>query len=195
MKLYEKIRMLRERYGMSLRDLHKKITAYFGDKALSYDSLSRIELGHSASLRIKTLNQISTALNISLKDLKEGTEEEESKIVSIIKARDKRTNTYVYNENAIAEIMTPRESAFLTIELNLEPSGSTREEEDPTDNNKHEKLVSGLHGQVLVYVGNEKHLIKRGDSVYFASNIPHHFENPSKKMEARCLIVQNPKSF
>ncbi len=28
-----------------------------------------------------------------------------------------------------------------------------------------------------------------------ASDIPHHFENPSKKIKARCMIVQNPKSY
>jgi quercetin dioxygenase-like cupin family protein len=137
----------------------------------------------------------TTGLGISLKELKEGTEEEESKIVSFMKAGDRQNNTYAYNENAIAEILTPRESRFLAMELDIKPRGITREEQDPIDVNRYEKLVSVLQGEILVYVGKEKHLVRRGDSVYFASNIPHHFENPSKKIKARCVIVQNPKSY
>ena len=44
--------------------------------------------------------------------------------------------------------------------------------------------------------GNSMHpTIKKGDTLSFASNIPHYFENPSKKIKARCIIVQNPKSY
>lgn len=196
MKLYEKIRHIRKDVlRLSLKDFHEKLIGIFGENALTYASLCRLEKGHRDEIRIRTLYQICTGLGISLKELKEGTEEEESKIVSFMKAGDRQNNTYAYNENAIAEILTPRESRFLAIELDIKPLGHTREEQDPIDVNRYEKLVSVLQGEILIYVGKERHLVRRGDSVYFASNIPHHFENPSKKIKARCVIVQNPKSY
>jgi quercetin dioxygenase-like cupin family protein len=75
------------------------------------------------------------------------------------------------------------------------PDSATKEEQDPVDVNRFEKLIIMLQGEILCYIGNEKHLIKKGDTLSFASNIPHHFENPSKKVKARCIIVQNPKSY
>jgi len=196
MKLYEKIRHIRKDVlKLSLKEFHEKLIGIFGENALTYASLCRLEKGHREEIRIKTLYQICTGFGISLKELKEGTEEEESRVVSLMKASDRQNNTYAYNEKAIAEILTPRDSRFLAIELDIQPQGTTREEQDPVDVNRYEKLVTALQGEVLVCVGKEKHLVRRGDSIYFASNIPHHFENPSKSVKARCIIVQNPKSY
>ena len=196
MKLYEKIRHIRKDVlKISLTQFRQKLIGIFGENALTYENLCRLEKGHHESIRIKTLYQICTGFEMSLKELKEGTEEEESRIVTIMKAVDRQHNTYAYNEKAVANILTPRESRFLMMELEIDPGGATREEQDPIDVNRYEKLVSVLQGEVLVYVGKEKHLAKRGDNVYFASNIPHHFENPSQKVTARCMIVQNPKSY
>ncbi|MFA4982209.1 MAG: cupin domain-containing protein [Candidatus Omnitrophota bacterium] len=196
MKLYEKIRYVRHNVlKISLKDFHKKLTAIFGDNVLSYYTLCRLEKGHSEDIRIKSLYQICTGLGVSLKELKEGTEEEESKIVNIIRAADRANNKYIYNEKAIAEILSSRNIKFLAMELALMPCGITKEEEDPVDVNRFEKLVMILQGEVICHVGNERHMIKKGDTLSFASNIPHHFENPSKTLKARCIIIQNPKSY
>ena len=180
---------------LSLKDFHKKLEDIFGDKALTYYSLCRLEKGYREDIRIKSLYQICTGLGVSLKELKEGTEEEESKIVNIIRSADRVNNKYIYNEKAIAEILSSRNIKFLAMELELLPGGVTKEEEDPVDVNRFEKLIIALQGEVLCYIGSEKHLIKKGDTLSFASNIPHYFENPSKKIKARCIIVQNPKSY
>ncbi|MBL7197923.1 MAG: cupin domain-containing protein [Candidatus Omnitrophica bacterium] len=196
MKLYEKIRDYRKNVlKFSLKDFHKKLTDIFGDKALTYYSLCRLEKGYRSDIRLTSLYQICTGLGISLKELKEGTDEEESKIVNIIRNADRPDNRYIYNEKAIAEILSSRNIKFLAMELTLLPDGVTKEEEDPVDINRFEKLIVVLQGEVLCHVGQEKHLIKRGDTLSFASNIPHHFKNPSKKIKARCIIVQNPKSY
>ena len=196
MKLYEKIRQIRKDVlKLSLKDFHAKLVNIFGDKALTYYSLCRLEKGYREDIRIKSLYQICTGLGISLKELKEGTEEEESKIVNIIRASDRPNNRYIYNEKATAEILSSRNIKFLTMELELLPGGHTKEEEDPVDVNRFEKLVVLLQGEILCHIGGEKHLIKKGDTLTFASNIPHHFENPSKKLRARCIIIQNPKSY
>ena len=196
MKLYEKIRHIRQdALKINLKDFHKKLTAIFGDNVLSYYTLCRLERGHSEDIRIKSLYQICTGLGISLKELREGTEEEESKIVNITRSSDRINNRYFYSEKAIAEILSSRNIKFLTMELGLLPGGTTKEEEDPVDVNRFEKQIVVLQGAVLCHIGNEKHLLRKDDSLSFASNIPHHFENPSKTIKARCIIIQNPKSY
>lgn len=196
MKLYEKIRHFRKGVlRLSLKEFHAKLVSIFGDDALTYASLCRLEKGHREDIRMRTLYQISTGFGISLKELKEGTEKEESKIVTILKAADRENNLYIYNKKARSEMLTPKASSFLVMELDIEPAGATREEQDPIDAARYEKSVTALQGEIIVFVGRERHLIRRNDSIYFASSIPHHFENPSNKVKARCIIVQNPKSY
>jgi len=196
MKLNEKIRDIRKKkLELSLKEFHKKLHDIFGDNALTYYSLCRIEKGHREAARISSLYQICTGLGVSLKELKEGTEEEESRIVTIARQTDRENNKYIYNEKAIAEILSSRDLRFLAMELVVLPGGATKEEEDPVDVNRFEKLIIMQQGEIEAFIGNEKHLIKKGDTLSFASNIPHHFENPSKKVKTRCIIVQNPKSY
>lgn len=196
MKLHEKIRDYRRNIaGLSLKEFYKKLVDIFGDKALTYYSLCRVERGYRTDIRLTSLYQICTGLGISLKELKEGTDQEESKIVHVIRSADKSENQYIYNERAIAQVLSSPDIRFLAMELELLPEGKTKLEEDPIDTDKFEKLVIVLQGEVLCYIGQEKHLIKRRDTLSFTSSIPHHFENPSKKIKTRCIIVQNPKSY
>lgn len=196
MKLHEKIRHIRKNIlKLSLKEFHEKLVSIYAEEALTYDSLMRLERGYRKDIRINSLDQICTGFGMSLKELKEGVEHEGSKIVSIMQASDRDENKYVYNEKAIGEIVSPGNVRFLTMELDINPGGRTQQEEDPLDVNKYEKLVVVLQGKLIVYVENEKHLIKRGDSLAFASNLPHHFENPSAKIKARCIVIQNPKSY
>lgn len=196
MKLCEKIRYLRKNVlKVTLKDFHKKIVDIFGNRALTYHSLCRLEKGRRDSIRLRSLYQISTGLGISLKELIEGTDKEVSKIVTIMHRKDRANNEYIYNAKAIAEILSPRNMRFLAMELLIRPGGSTREEQDPHDANNFEKLIIMLQGEMYVFVGGEKHILRKGDSISFASSFPHHFENVSHGLKARCIIIQNPKSY
>jgi len=196
MKLHEKIRDYRKNIvKLSLKAFHKKLVDIFGDKALTYYSLCRLEKGYRSDIRLTSLYQICTGLGISLKELKEGTDQEESKIVTIIRNSGRFENRYIYNENAIAEILSSSNIKFLAMELGLAPEGITKLEEDPVGIDRFEKLIIVLQGEILCYIGQEKHLIKKGDTLSFASNIPHYFENPSKSIKSRAIIIQNPKSY
>jgi len=130
-----------------------------------------------------------------LTELISGTDKEGSRIVNIVRRKSRSDNEYVYNAKAIAEILSPRNMRILAMELVIRPQGATREEQDPLSEVRYEKLIIMLQGEMTVYVGSEKHVIKKGDSLFFFSNIPHHFENASKNMKTRCIVVQNPKSY
>ena len=198
MKINEKIRWLRKKSGFSIRDLHEKIKGIFTNEALSYDTLSRIERGVRLSIHLTSLYQISTALGLSLKDLKEGTEEEKPTIASIIRRKERQNKKFIYSENAYAEVMSPKELEFLAMELVLMPGNKTKLEQDPepdpVKNIVHKKLLLISQGTIVAHIGEDLHKLRKGDSLSFKSSIPHYFENLAKD-KAKCIIIQNPKSY
>ncbi len=190
MLLHEKIRQMRKEKGLSLTELEQKLVEIFGSKALRYNTLFRIEKG-LRDARVSSLAQICIGLGISLKELKEGTEEEKLSLVDIIKKKDKVAQ-YVYSEKACAQILTKEKQPFLGMRLLLEAGGKTKLEQDPIELGRFEKWVYGLKGKITCVVGQERHLLKKDEALCFASNLPHSFENNTAQ-KASCIIIQNPK--
>lgn len=190
MKLHEKIRQIRKEKGLSLRELQKRLVEIFGNKALRYNTLYRIEKG-LRDARVSSLSQICIGLGISLKELKEGTEEERFSLVDIIKKRDKVAQ-YVYSEKAFAQILSKEKQPFLGLRLVLEPQGKTKLEQDPIELGRFEKWVYGLKGEITCVVGQERYLLKKDEVLCFESNLPHLFENTTNQ-KAICIIIQNPR--
>jgi len=190
MKLNERIRQIRKEKGLSLTDLEKRLVEIFGNKALRYNSLYRIEKGLREA-RISSLSQLCIGLGISLKELKEGTEEERFSLVDYIK-KSNRLAQYVYSEKAYAQILTKEKQPFLALRLILEPAGKTKPEQDPIELGKFEKWVYGLKGKVTCVIGQDKYVLNKDESLCFESNISHYFENNTSQ-KASCIIIQNPK--
>jgi len=190
MKLNDKIRQIRKQKGISLRELVNRLTEIFGKKGLRYNTVYRIEKGLREA-RISSLSQICIGLEISLKDLKEGTEEENLSVVDQIKKRDK-TAKYIYSSNAVSEILTKEKQPFLGVRLNLNPGGRTNLEQDPLELGKFEKWIYGLKGKITCVVGQEKIVLGKDEAICFESTIPHYFENNTTQ-KASCIVIQNPK--
>lgn len=192
MKLHEKIKKIRLEKGLTLKELHEMMFNDFKEKTVAYRTLLRIEAGDTDG-RGSTLHQISTALGMSLSELKKDTEEE-NKPVDLVK-KYRRLGRYVFNEKVYAELLIRQNRNFMVTELVLQPGGKTRLEQDPqvlTDEQKFEKYVYCLRGIIACYIGKDKYILKYGDGVSFNSSLPHWFENSSRK-ESRCLIFQNPR--
>lgn len=217
MKLYQKLKNIRQEKGLSLKELHRLLVNYFREKAITYRTLQRIEAGDTDG-RGSSLHQISTALGISLRDLKKGTEEE-TKPIDLIK-RNKRLGRYIFNELAYADLLMHQNRNFMAMELVLKPKAKTKIEQDPEltieeakineirglfkslnlgvpaledyQPLKFEKYVYCLKGRITCYIGKETFILKKGDGVSFESKQPHWFENISLG-ESRCLIIQNPR--
>lgn len=190
MTLHEKIRQIRKEKGLSLVDLEQRLKEIFGNKALRYNTLYRIEKG-LRDARISSLSQICIGLGVSLKELKEGTEEEKFSLVDTFKKRDKLAQ-YVYSEKAYAQILTREKQPFLGLRLILEPQGKTKLEQDPIELDKFEKWIYGLKGKITCVVGEDRFVVGKDEVFIFESNIPHYFENNTPK-KVSCLIIQNPK--
>ncbi len=192
MKLFEKIKLIRKEKKIKLRSLHRRLREIFGEKALEYNTLYRIEKGYS-EIRGSSLHQICTGLGITLKELKEGTEDE-SRLAQVI-SRHKREDRYVYDQKAYAQMLSSMERKLLALELNLSGGGKTRLEQDPVTEEKFEKWIYVLQGKITVYIGTQKYILLKGDALSFESSIPHYFENALVSKKARCIIVQNPKNI
>ena len=189
MKLGEKIRQIRNEKGLSLDDLAARLKEIFGKKALGYNAIYRIEKG-LRDPRISSLSQICLGLEVSLKELKEGTEENKFSLIDHIKKRNK-TAKYVYS-NAHADILSKDRQGFLALRLILNPGSKTNLEQDPLELGKFEKWIYGLKGKITCVVGQEKVLLGKNEVISFESNIPHYFENNTTQ-KASCIIIQNPK--
>lgn len=189
MRLNEKIRKIRKEKGLTMLELHEKLKKIFGDKALEYNTLARIEQGKT-NPRMNSLLQICIGLGITLKEAREGIEEEYS-LVDVVK-KNKRIDRYTYNQKAYSEILTSLKRGFLCAELTIEPQGKTILEQDPPDIVKFEKWIYCLRGKISCHVGEEVHILKRGDCLSFESTLPHYFENKTNK-KVSCIVVQNPR--
>ena len=217
MKLHEKIKKIRVEKGLSLSELHRLMFNDFKENTVTYRTLLRIERGDTDG-RGATFHQISTALGLSLSELKKDTEEE-NKPVDLVK-RNKRLGRYVFNEKAYADLLMRQNRNFMVTELVLKPQGKTKLERDPELSIeegkvaaikeilkslnpeapvledykilKFEKFIFCLRGNITCYIGNEKYTLRAGDGLAFGSSLPHWFENTSKNT-SRCLIFQNPR--
>ena len=217
MKLHEKIQQIRKEKGLSLKELHRLIINDYKESAVTYRTLQRIEAGNTDG-KGSSLHQISTALGVTLSELKKDTEEE-NKPVDLIK-RNKRLGRYIFNEKVYADLLIRQNRNFMVQELVLKPQGKTRLEQDPElnlkeekagqirqilkDSNfeasiledykilKFEKYIYCLKGEIACYIGKDKYILSKGDGISFESSNPHWFENISK-IESRCLIFQNPR--
>jgi transcriptional regulator with XRE-family HTH domain len=190
MTLNEKIRKMRKDRGLKIRDLEKRLIEIFGKNALRYNTLYRIEKGLRQA-RVSSLSQICIGLGVSLKELKEGTEEEKFSLVDLFKKGEKFAQ-YVYSEKAYAHILTRERQPFLALRLFLEPDGQTKLEQDPLELGNYQKWVYGLKGKITCVVGNEKFLLRKNEAFCFNSNVAHSFQNNTAQ-KATCLIIQNPK--
>lgn len=189
MQAQDKIREIRKEKGLSRHELYEKLRSIFDDKAVTPNTIWRIESGMT-SARTSSLHQLCIGLGVSLKDIL-GEPAQESSLVDIVK-KNRRLDQYVYNKKAQAQILTPSKRSFMAQELTLLPQGQTQVEENPIEVGKFEKWVYCLAGTLTCTVGTERHVLAKGDCLSFESNIPHAFANHSSR-KCRCLIVQNPR--
>jgi quercetin dioxygenase-like cupin family protein len=194
MKLGDRIRYLRKtEKKMKLNEFHASLMRIFGNEAISYRSLVRIEKNQRDG-HLKSLHQIACGLGMDVKELLSGTEREmpqEKSVLADIVRRNLRPGRFAYNDKASIEIVSSDKASFICMELVIEPAGVTKLEENAEGS---ETLLIVTRGKITADIYNEVHSLGIGDSIYFKSHLPHHFENRGKKL-AKGLIIQTPKSF
>ena len=193
MKLGDKIRQIRKEKKLKIKALQQKLAEVFGSHAISYTSLIRIE-NNQLDGRLKSIHQIACGLDMEVRELLTGTEREhthEKAILADIVRKKTRSGRFPYSAKASIEMLSSPNGSFVGMELLLESGGMTKTEEDHENT---EMLLIVTKGKITANIHNEIHKIGVGDSIYFKSHLPHHFENLEKK-PAKGIIIQNPKSF
>ena len=80
MKLYEKIRKIREDLGLTIQDVYARCVSIFGrEKSMSYRTLQRIEKGQIS--KFSSILKICCALGIPLEELLKETELQERLVI------------------------------------------------------------------------------------------------------------------
>ncbi len=176
------IKRLRDDQGLTLRVLAKKL-------GISASFLSQVESG-KASPSLSTLKSIADALSTTIGSLIG----ESQKIVDdpIVRASDRKhvqeagkgINLYLLTSRDPNKQMEP-----LLFKLKEGATSGGR-------SYKHfgQEFVLVLRGSIEVMLNDMTYILKKGDSIYFNSSVPHAFKNIGKE-EAEAVWVVTPPSF
>lgn len=197
MKIGDNVIRVRKEKGLKRSVLVKRLRFIYGNSAIDYRTIERIERGDMAKGRLSSLLQLADALDVNVTEFYKGTEyedksaiEEKTEEAYITRAKT-RGGIFNYNNKAFIEIVSPEKSPYIVFLLNLEPSGQTKLEQDPEGTIK---LLFITKGEIKVNVGNIERTLYKGDFIQINSFKPHYFANISKE-KALAILYQNPKNF
>jgi len=176
------IKRLREEQDLTLRVLAKKL-------GISASFLSQVESG-KASPSLSTLKSISDALSTTIGNLiGEAQKLEDNPVVRSserkhVQEASKGINLYLLTSRDPNKQMEP-----LLFKLK---EGATSGERSY----KHfgQEFVMVLRGVIEVTLNDISYILKKGDSIYFNSSVPHAFKNMGKE-EAEAVWVVTPPTF
>ena len=114
MKLYEKLKDVREKQGLSIQDVAHNILKIFGDrKAISYRTIYRMEKGQI--FKFSNILQVAYAMGVTLPTLLKGTELEDRQII-----RKKDCLDEFRGEGFIAKVVSSPLRSFLGLHVQLQ---------------------------------------------------------------------------
>ncbi|MDD3088363.1 MAG: XRE family transcriptional regulator [Candidatus Omnitrophica bacterium] len=176
------IKRAREEIGLTLRGLAEKL-------GMSASFLSQVENG-KASPSLSSLKNISDALNITVSKLIEGGQPVEDS--PIVKANERKylneagkgINLYLLTSRDPNKQMEP-----LLFKLK---EGATSG--DTSYRHFGQEFVLVLRGAIEITLNETSYILRKGDSIYFNSSVPHSFRNIGKE-EAEAVWVVTPPTF
>lgn len=197
MKIGDNVIRIRKEKKLRRSALVEKLRFIYGDNAIDYRTIERVERGDIAKGRLSSLLQLADALDVDVGEFYKGTEyedrsqtEEKLEEAYITRAKE-RGGLFRYNDKAYLEIISPGESSYISFLLRIEPGSRSKLEQDPEGTIK---FLFVIDGEIKVIVGNIERTLYKGDSIQINSHKPHYFENKSKK-KATAILYQNPKRF
>ncbi len=176
------IKRLREDKGMTLRTLAKQLN-------VSASFLSQVETG-KASPSLSTLKNIADTLSTTIGNLiGEGQKVDDNPVVRAgerkhLNEAEKGINLYLLTSQDDNKQMEP----LLFRLAGKATSGST--------SYRHfgQEFVLVLKGVIEITLNDTVYVLRKGDSIYFNSNVPHSFKNITKE-EAEAVWVVTPPTF
>ena len=173
-----RVHALREARGLSLRDLSKR-------SGVSAPMLSQVERGET-SPTIAVAQRIASGLDLPLSTL---LRLDERQHVAVVRRTDRRT---VRRDGHVVQELTrslPGERASVTVHT-LKPGGRTGGLHDrPVHAPGSRETVVAQSGRITLMIDGERHVLAEGDAVTFDADLPHHFENPTRRAATFLAVV------
>jgi uncharacterized cupin superfamily protein/lambda repressor-like predicted transcriptional regulator len=169
-----KIRVLREKKGLSLEDL-SYLTGY------SIDEIKNVE-NDTAVPPVSLVLQLSHALKIDMDKLTEQNKETSKKLA---KSYKKRADSYAYTALIQPGADKHLGAYLVTIEPNTAHKGVEYHHEG-------EEFVYVLNGSLTIKVGQKISHLKKGQSIHFNSALHHQLSNPSKETAELLVVIYLP---
>ncbi len=175
-----RVRALREAMALSLRDLAER-------SGVSAPMLSQVERGET-SPTLSIASRIAAGLELRLSQL---LRLDESGTVTIVRAAERRRGGSPETGHAI-EVLTaplPGQRAELSRHT-LDPGARTGAAGDPPMHEPGSREIAFVeHGDVVLDIDGDRHVLAAGDCVTFDADLPHHFENPGPGAAALLAVV------
>jgi transcriptional regulator with XRE-family HTH domain len=180
----EKIRAVREKKGITLKELSGRI-------GLSESLVSQIERNR-ISPSLDTLLALTDALDIDLEWLFK--DRKRDKTVSIVRPRDRRKTvlkkTVFYHLSSMSD--ASRQHGIEAYLLEIQPGG---EKGEAGYGHPGSELGLILEGRGRLSYGTGQYDLETGDSVSFASDIPHTLTNTGKNALKAIWVITPPKGW
>jgi len=189
MELGERVKNLRRKQGMTLKELSKRAE-------VSMSLLSLIERNISTPT-VRTLEKVVRALGTTISRLYLELENSEkqnfySGRVTVVHKKD-RKKLVLGTERGKAhyELLTPDYQRKLQIIYVHFPVGRNKGE---FISHEGEECGIILEGKLKAHIGDQVIILAEGDSIYFDSTTPHYWEN-SGEIEVRAFWINTPPTF
>ena len=176
------IKRLREEKKITLRELSKKLK-------VSASFLSQVETG-KASPSLVSLKDIANALQTTVGDLMG--ENQIKQASPVVKAKERKAVKHIGSGVDMYLLAIPDPNKQMEALLfRLERNASSG---DALYKHFGQEFVLILEGALELTLNDIKHILKKGDTIYFNSNVPHLFRNLHKGT-TEALWVVTPPSF
>jgi transcriptional regulator with XRE-family HTH domain len=173
-----RVKALREAMGLSLRDLSERT-------AVSAPMLSQVERGET-SPTLSVAGRIASGLELSLSQL---LRLDEGEGVTVVRKAERRSGGSRRHAYEIITPPLPGQRAELSMHT-LKPGAATGGPGDPPMHEAGSRETAVLtDGAVTLHVAGQQYRLETGDSVTFDADLPHHFENPDPRSDARFMSV------
>lgn len=170
------LRRLRLKRGLSLEKLARAST-------VSRAMLGQIELGQSTPT-INVLWKIARALAVPFSALISSRAAGRTTVMPAERAKILTSHDGTFSSRALFPFDEARTVEFY--ELRLAPRSI--EKADPHPPGTVENLVVNA-GTLEVTVGNDRHLLAKGDSILFEADVPHEYRNPGDEPSLLYLVM------
>ncbi|TDQ38296.1 helix-turn-helix domain-containing protein [Aureibacillus halotolerans] len=178
-QIYRKIRDLRQRNKMTLKDLSDRTS-------LSVSFLSQIERG-SSSLAIHSLQKIAEAFEVNIGYFFE----EQDRYNYVMRQSQKKPFQIKGFESEYIRLNGEFTNRSLApFEIIMKP----HQKKTNTFTHPGEEFYYVLEGAMIYTLDDKEYYLKKGESIHFPSTIPHYGENPLDK-ETKLLCVITPVIF